>query len=57
MTPNVDPDTEIREVRPEEHAALGDLIVERLGFRRAPDRDWRPEPGVNLIGYELDLHP
>jgi ribosomal protein S18 acetylase RimI-like enzyme len=26
-----------------------------LGFRRAPERDWVPEPGVNLLGYVLDL--
>lgn len=32
-------------------------LYERLGFRRAPDRDWQPEPGVHLIGYELDLGP
>jgi len=30
-------------------------VYERLGFRRAPDRDWEPEPGLLLLGYELDL--
>jgi ribosomal protein S18 acetylase RimI-like enzyme len=30
-------------------------IYERLGFRRAPDRDWEPEPGLLLLGFELDL--
>jgi ribosomal protein S18 acetylase RimI-like enzyme len=28
-----------------------------LGFRRAPERDWEPEPGLELLGYELDLDP
>ena len=27
----------------------------RLGFRRAPDRDWSPAPGVDLIGFRLPL--
>lgn len=26
-----------------------------LGFVRTPDRDWSPEPGVELIGYVLEL--
>jgi len=30
-------------------------LYERLGFRRAPDRDWEPEPGLLLLGFELDL--
>jgi len=30
-------------------------IYERLGFRRAPDRDWRPEPEILLVCYVLDL--
>lgn len=30
-------------------------IYQRLGFRRAPDLDWSPEPGVNLIAFALDL--
>ena len=30
-------------------------IYERLGFRRAPTRDWEPEPGLRLLSYELDL--
>ena len=28
-----------------------------LGFRRAPARDWEPEPGLELLGFELDLDP
>ena len=28
-----------------------------LGFRRAPERDWEPEPGIELWGFELDLEP
>ena len=30
-------------------------LYERLGFRRAPDRDWEPAPGLLLLGYALDL--
>ena len=30
-------------------------LYERLGFRRAPERDWSPEPGVNLRTYTLEL--
>jgi GNAT superfamily N-acetyltransferase len=30
-------------------------LYERLGFQRAPDRDWEPEPGLLLLGFELDL--
>lgn len=30
-------------------------LYQRLGFRRAPDRDWEPEPGLILLGFELDL--
>jgi GNAT superfamily N-acetyltransferase len=26
-----------------------------LGFRRAPELDWRPEPNVALLGFALDL--
>jgi ribosomal protein S18 acetylase RimI-like enzyme len=35
------------------HAAHA--LYERLGFVRAPDRDWRPQPGVSLIAYVLEL--
>ena len=28
---------------------------EALGFRRAPDLDWSPLPGVKLLAYLLDL--
>lgn len=27
----------------------------RLGFRRTPERDWSPAPGVDLIGFRLPL--
>jgi ribosomal protein S18 acetylase RimI-like enzyme len=27
----------------------------RLGFRRTPEKDWSPVPGVDLIGFRLDL--
>ncbi|MBA2767566.1 MAG: GNAT family N-acetyltransferase [Sporichthyaceae bacterium] len=30
-------------------------IYERLGFVRAPGRDWRPADDVDLIAYVLDL--
>jgi ribosomal protein S18 acetylase RimI-like enzyme len=30
-------------------------LYERLGFRRAPERDWEAMPGFHLLGYELDL--
>ena len=28
-------------------------IYERLGFRRAPSRDWSPVPGVDLLAFVL----
>jgi ribosomal protein S18 acetylase RimI-like enzyme len=30
-------------------------IYERIGFRRLPERDWKPREDVLLIGFELDL--
>ena len=30
-------------------------IYERLGFRRAPELDWEPMPGVELHGYRIDF--
>ena len=30
-------------------------IYERQGFTRTPERDWSPEPGVDLLTYELPL--
>lgn len=30
-------------------------LYERLGFRRAPERDWVPVPGVQLEAYVLEL--
>jgi ribosomal protein S18 acetylase RimI-like enzyme len=30
-------------------------LYERLGFTRAPERDWRPIPAVQLLSYELAL--
>ncbi|TDD45359.1 GNAT family N-acetyltransferase [Kribbella antibiotica] len=30
-------------------------IYERLGFKRLPERDWSPIPGIDLYAYELDL--
>ncbi|RRO16297.1 GNAT family N-acetyltransferase [Saccharopolyspora rhizosphaerae] len=30
-------------------------LYERMGFRRLPDRDWRPTDDIRLLGYYLDL--
>jgi GNAT superfamily N-acetyltransferase len=30
-------------------------VYERLGFRRAPGRDWSPVPGVDLLAFTLRL--
>jgi ribosomal protein S18 acetylase RimI-like enzyme len=30
-------------------------IYERLGFRRVPERDWSPQPGVALLAFALPL--
>ncbi|HEY6481270.1 MAG TPA: GNAT family N-acetyltransferase [Streptosporangiaceae bacterium] len=30
-------------------------LYERNGFRRLPDRDWSPVPGVQLLAYVLEL--
>jgi ribosomal protein S18 acetylase RimI-like enzyme len=30
-------------------------LYERNGFRRLPDRDWSPAPGVQLLAYTLEL--
>lgn len=30
-------------------------LYERLGFRRLPERDWEPVPGVTLLSYALEL--
>lgn len=30
-------------------------LYERLGFTRAPDRDRRPDPGLELLAYRLEL--
>lgn len=40
---------------PAMHAAH--RLYERHGFVRAPDRDWSPVPGVDLVAYHLDLAP
>jgi len=36
------------------HAAQ--RLYPRLGFKRAPEIDFSPAPGIPLIGYTLDLH-
>jgi ribosomal protein S18 acetylase RimI-like enzyme len=30
-------------------------VYERLGFRRLPDRDWSPVPGVDLLAFRAEL--
>jgi ribosomal protein S18 acetylase RimI-like enzyme len=35
------------------HAAHA--LYERLGFARRPDLDWSPLPGVDLVGFSIDL--
>ena len=37
----------------EMHAAH--RVYERLGFRRIPERDWSPKPGVDLIAFRMEL--
>jgi ribosomal protein S18 acetylase RimI-like enzyme len=32
-------------------------LYQRHGFVRAPERDWSPVPGVDLVAYHLDLAP
>ena len=31
-------------------------IYDRLGFRRDPERDWSPAPGVQLLAFHLAFH-
>lgn len=35
--------------------AAAHRIYERAGFTRTPDRDWSPQPGVDLLTYQLVL--
>ncbi|MFI6443124.1 GNAT family N-acetyltransferase [Kitasatospora sp. NPDC050543] len=30
-------------------------IYERVGFSRAPERDWAPRPGIDLLVYAMEL--
>jgi len=30
-------------------------IYERLGFGRAPERDWSPMPGVDLLAFAISF--
>lgn len=32
-------------------------LYQRMGFRRLPERDWRPDPEITLLGFGLDLEP
>jgi ribosomal protein S18 acetylase RimI-like enzyme len=31
-------------------------LYDRLGFVRLPERDWAPQPGIDLLVYARDLH-
>jgi ribosomal protein S18 acetylase RimI-like enzyme len=35
--------------------AAAHRVYERLGFTRAPDLDWSPAPGVDLVAFRLDF--
>lgn len=37
------------------HMTEAHRVYQRLGYERAPDRDWSPAPGVQLIAYSKDL--
>jgi ribosomal protein S18 acetylase RimI-like enzyme len=37
--------------------AAAHRLYERRGFRRLPERDWSPAPGVDLLVYALELQP
>jgi ribosomal protein S18 acetylase RimI-like enzyme len=30
-------------------------LYQRLGFTRLPERDWSPEPGIDLLTYACEL--
>ena len=47
---------ELRLSTQESMAAAGRLYL-RLGFARTPERDWHPEPGVDLITYAAPVGP
>jgi ribosomal protein S18 acetylase RimI-like enzyme len=32
-------------------------LYQKAGFRRLPDRDWSPRPGITLLAYGLPLQP
>jgi hypothetical protein len=36
-------------------AATARRLYARMGFERAPDRDWSPLPGVTLLGLHHPL--
>jgi len=40
-----------------EEMATAHRLYRRLGFVRAPERDWTPVPGVFLVAFRLDLTP
>lgn len=37
-------------------SAAAHRLYERAGFERRADLDWSPVPGVQLVGYSLDLY-
>ncbi|HLN77600.1 MAG TPA: GNAT family N-acetyltransferase [Nocardioidaceae bacterium] len=32
-------------------------LYARVGFRRTPELDWQPRPGIELLAFRLDLSP
>jgi len=38
-----------------QNMVVAQRLYERLGFRRTPEADWSPVPGVDLITYRIDL--
>jgi len=39
----------------QDYRAIEEQLAKTLGFTRRPDLDWTPEPGVQLLGLQLDL--
>lgn len=37
------------------HMAAAQRLYVQLGFDRTPERDWRPQPHVLLLGYEMQV--
>lgn len=39
----------------EPHMHAAHRLYQRLGFRRVPERDWSPTPGIDLLAYRRPL--